>query len=370
MHLLAPAPVGGLETVVSTLASAQSAKGHRVVVGATLSSADEGQPFLGAFRGTGVEVVPLVVPGRGYWRERKLIVDLCGARDVTVIHTHGYRSDIVGGLAGRKAGVPIVTTVHGFTGGGMKNRALETIQRRSFRYFDAVAVVSRPQSDQLLAAGVPAARLHIVPNALEAHPSPLARADARCALGLPADGLVVGWVGRTSREKGIDVFVEAIGVLANPRIHVVVVGDGPERSRAEERARELAPGQFHWPGSVPDAARYFAAFDLFVMSSRTEGLPMVLLEAMSAGIPIVTTSVGGIPDMLTSGEALLVAPNDANALAAAIRAAVNDPDAAASRARAAHRRQRDSYSVIPWSERYETIYRSILQPHPRVASPS
>jgi glycosyltransferase involved in cell wall biosynthesis len=366
MHLLAPAPVGGLETVVSTLAAAQSAKGHRVVVAATISSPRDGKPFFSSFAGTNVEVVPLVVPGRGYWRERNLILDLCRARDVSVVHTHGYRSDIVGGLAARKAGTPIVTTVHGFAGGGLKNRTLEAIQRRSFRYFDAVVVVSRPQSEQLRAIAVPEERLHVLPNALGTHPSPLDRTAARRALQLPASGVVIGWVGRTSREKGVDVFVDAIGELADPRIHAVVIGDGPERAHAESRASELTPGQFHWPGALPDAARYFAAFDLYVLSSHTEGLPMVLLEAMSAGVPIVTTSVGGIPDMLSPNEAVLVPPNDPSALAAAIRAAIDDPDASATRARNAQRLHRDSYSVTPWSDRYEAIYRSILHPQSRI----
>jgi glycosyltransferase involved in cell wall biosynthesis len=289
-----------------------------------------------------------------------MIVNLCRTREVSVVHTHGYRSDIIGGLAGRKAAVPIVTTVHGFTGGGLKNRALEAIQRQSFRYFDAVAAVSRPQADQLRASGVPANRLHVIPNAFNGHVAPLDRDSARRTLGLPTDGIVAGWVGRVSHEKGPDVFIDSLASLSDLSMLSAIVGDGPLRSSLDMRAAETVPNGVRWLGAVPDAARYFAAFDLLVMSSRTEGLPMVLLEAMAAGIPIVTTSVGGIPDLLSSAEALLVPPDDAAALAAAIRATVSDLRAAAARAKAAQLRQGTSFSVGPWSERYESLYRSLI----------
>jgi glycosyltransferase involved in cell wall biosynthesis len=360
LHLLAPAPVGGLETVVSTLAAAQRRAGHTVVVAPTLSGPGDGWNFASSLEHADVELVPLTVPRRGYLRERSLIRDLCRSRGVNVVHTHGYRSDIVGGHAGHESNVPIVTTVHGFTGGGWKNRGYEALQRFAFRRFDAVVAVSRPQADELRSSGVPARRLHIVPNALAAHPAPLNRADARRALNLPADGLLAGWVGRVSREKGVDVFIDALSSITDRVIHAAILGDGPERGIEAARAESIAPGRFLWLGAVPDAARYFAAFDLFVMSSRAEGLPMVLLEAMAAGTPIVTTNVGGIPDLLSPAEGALVASDDPRALAAAMRATLDDPAAATARARAAQLRQRAEFDVGPWSARYESIYRDLI----------
>jgi glycosyltransferase involved in cell wall biosynthesis len=256
--------------------------------------------------------------------------------------------------------LPIVTTVHGFTGGGLKNRGYEVLQRFAFRRFDAVVAVSRPQAEQLRAGGVSAQRLRIVPNALAAHPAPLDRAAARSALGLPPDGLIAGWVGRVSREKGVDVFIDALSMIDDRLVRAAILGDGPERAAEASRAESMAPERFLWLGAVPDAARHFAAFDLFVMSSRAEGLPMVLLEAMAAGVPIVTTNVGGIPDLLSPAEGLLVAPDDPAALASAIRNALDDKSAASVRARAAQLRQRAEFDVGPWSARYETIYRDLI----------
>ncbi|MEP7064409.1 MAG: glycosyltransferase [Gemmatimonadota bacterium] len=360
LHLLAPAPVGGLETVVSTLAAAQRQAGHAVIVAPTLSAPGDGWNFAARMEHTGVELVPLLVSRRGYLRERTLIRDLCRTRGVSVVHTHGYRSDIVGGHAGHECGVPVVTTVHGFTGGGWKNRTYERLQRFVFRRFDAVVVVSQPQADLLRSSGVPAERLRIVPNALAAHPAPLSREDARRALILPADGLIAGWVGRVSREKGIDIFIDALASIDDRVIQAAILGDGPERSAEAARAESIAPSRFLWLGAIPDAAKYFAAFDLFVMSSRTEGLPMVILEAMAAGTPIVTTNVGGIPALISPAEGVLVEPEDPTALAQAMRATLDDRVAASARAQAAQRRQRAEFDVASWSARYETIYRELI----------
>lgn len=363
MHLLAPAQVGGLETVVSTLAQAQSRAGHRVIVAPTLSNPGEGAGFLASLARTGVEVIPLAVPGRRYLRESALIKMLVADKHVTIVHTHGYRSDLVGGHAGTRSSVPIVTTVHGFTGGGIKNRTFEALQRFAFRRFDAVVVVSKPQADLLRDSGVAENRIHLIANALSAHPSPLDRATARDALHLPPGGLVAGWVGRVSQEKGVDVFIDALSSIDDRVVSAAIIGDGPERRSQQARAEALAPGRFRWLGSVPDASRYYAAFDVFVMSSRAEGLPMVLLEAMAARIPIVATAVGGIPDLLSPSEGVLVPPDDAKALAAAIRATVDDPGAASARAQAAQLRQRAEFDVMPWSARYEALYRHLLGAH-------
>jgi glycosyltransferase involved in cell wall biosynthesis len=223
-----------------------------------------------------------------------------------------------------------------------------------------VVAVSQLQANQLRATGVPAQRLHVVPNALAAHDTPLSRTDARRALDLPPAGLIAGWVGRISREKGIDVFIDAMASISDLTIHAAILGDGPERTTESARAEAITPSKFRWLGAVPNAARYFAAFDVFVLSSRTEGMPMVMLEAMAAGIPIVATNVGGIPDLLSPTEGLLVAPEDPTALAVAIRATLDDREAAAERARAGQRRQKAEFDVGPWSERYESIYRDLL----------
>ena len=276
------------------------------------------------------------------------------------MHTHGYRPDVLHSGVARRLGIPVVTTLHGFTSGGWKNWCYEWLQYRAFRRFDAVVAVSGQLVERLQRAGVPRSRIHAVPNACPQVAPPLDREAARRALGMPRDGFAVGWVGRLSNEKGPDVLVEAIPHLHDLPLSVSVVGNGVERVPLQGRAAALAlNGRIRWHGVVLDAGRLFAAFDVFVLSSRSEGTPMVLFEAMAAGVPIVATRVGGVPDVVSPAEAVLVPPDDPVVLAAAIRGVYERPARAQQRARAARTRLERDFSAGPWLDRYEAIYMQV-----------
>jgi glycosyltransferase involved in cell wall biosynthesis len=366
LHVVAPGEVGGLESVVRLLAAGQRGAGHRVRVAAILDGAETAGSFRAHLHEADVDVIPLVLPGRSYLRERASIGRLCRQGRPDVVHTHGYRPDIIDAGVARALGIPTVTTVHGFTGGGFRNRCYEWVQQRSFRDFDAVVAVSDPLSVQLEASGVSPGRLHLVPNAYRAGP-PCSRADARRLLGIPSEAFVAGWVGRLTREKGADVLVDALGRPGMPpELHVAVLGDGAERAELEARARALAVEQrLVWHGLYREAARVYSAFDVFVLSSRTEGTPIALFEAMAAGVPIVATRVGGVPHVVSATEALLVPSESPDALADAIRAIRDDPAGASRRALAAAARLRSEFGVGPWLDRYDAVYRRLL-PTPSV----
>jgi glycosyltransferase involved in cell wall biosynthesis len=286
------------------------------------------------------------------------------------VHTHGYRPDIVASGAARARRIPTVTTVHGFTGGDFKNRLYERLQLRSFRRFDAVVAVSLPLAQRLSEQGVRRERLHLLPNAYAATEPPCTRAAARARLGVASDGVRIGWVGRLSPEKGADVLVDAVAHLRHStRVPVSVVGDGADGAALRARAAERGVGeQITWHSTVPNAGRLLPAFDVLVLSSRTEGTPMVVLEAMAAGVPIVATRVGGIPDILSPREALLVQSEDPTALARAIDAVLAEPSSAMTRARAARCRLDTDFALAPWLTRYEAIYRQLR--HPLATTPS
>ena len=363
LHLIAPGDVGGAERVVHALASGQARAGHRVTVAAVLSNGADhrSHPFLGPLERAGVDTVVLRVPPRAYRRERSACVELCHRLRPDVVHTHGIRVDVVDAAAARRAGRPTVTTVHGFTGGDFKMWVYERLWRRALRGFDAVVAVSRPLARDLERTGVPPARLHAVLNAWAADDvPPLARAEARHELGVHSGVFHVGWVGRLTEEKGVDVLLAAVAHLGDMPLVVSVVGDGRRRPQLERQARRLGVSdRVRWLGTRPDAARLFAAFDVFALSSRTEGTPIVLFEAMAARTPIVASAVGGVPDVLSPQEALLVGADDPAALARAVRAVHTDPAAAVDRARRANERLAREFAPGPWLEQYERIYRSV-----------
>lgn len=363
LHLVAPGEeFGGIERVVQMLGQGQHGLGHEVHVAAVGSETTAFEPFLAPLAKAGVRTHAIVVPPRRYARERAAVTSLCRRLRPDVVHTHGYRPDVLYSNSVRHLGLAVVTTVHGFTGGGWKNRLYEWLQVRAFRRFDAVVAVSRPLVDRLARAGVPRARIHAIPNALHQSAPPLERTAARAVLAIPQDELVVGWVGRLSHEKGADVLLRALSPLSDVPLSVSVVGTGPDEVGLRAYARRLGvEKRIRWHGPVRAADRLFTAFDAFVLSSRTEGTPVVLLEAMSAGIPIVTTRVGGVPYVVSPAEAVLVPSNDPASLAAALRAVFADPSAARQRASAASARLARDFGVASWLDHYETVYGHVRQ---------
>jgi glycosyltransferase involved in cell wall biosynthesis len=356
LHIVAPGEIGGLERVVQLLAQGQARAGANVHVAVLLDRASD-HALVDFFAAAGVTPHPIVIPARTYWRERTAILDLGRRLRPNVVQTHGCRPDVVDAPAARRLGIPTVTTVHGFTGGDWKIRLYEWLQRRAYRSFDAVIAVSRPLRGRLVLDGVPANRIHVIQNVWQQTAPPFDRTAARRVLGVSAEGFRVGWVGRLSSEKGPDVLLEALVHLTDLPLSVSMVGNGREQQSLRARVQRLGiERQVHWHGLVPDMAPRFAAFDVFVLSSRTEGTPIALFEAMAAGVPIVAACVGGVPDVVSSREALLVPPEDPGALAAAIRAVYHNPSEARTRAQRARERLLTDFTVPPWISRYDTIY--------------
>ncbi|MEO8636993.1 MAG: glycosyltransferase, partial [Gemmatimonadales bacterium] len=167
-------------------------------------------------------------------------------------------------------------------------------------------------------------------------------------------------VARLVTVKACDIFLRAFSACRGLPVQAAIVGDGPELGKMEALRAELGlEEQVKFCGPRPQAGRLFPAFDGFVLSSRSEGTPITLLEAMAAGVPVVTTAVGGIPDVVSPNEALLVPPEDPEALGRAIRQLIDDPAAARSRAQAASRRLTDEFGAERWLASHETMYRSI-----------
>jgi glycosyltransferase involved in cell wall biosynthesis len=356
----APGEVGGLETVVAGLACGLQRRGHRVVVAAVVEPDRDPTTFLHAFGDTDVDLRVFRLPARAYREEWRLFRELYDEVRPDVVHSHGHRSDLLDAMVAKRAGHPIVTTLHGSSRFGGRSRVYEWVQLLSLRRFDAVVAVSRALVTSAAGRWVGPQRLHLIPNARERGGVLLGRAEARQALGLQDSWAVAGWVGRLIPVKAVETLVDAVRLIDHPALHVALVGDGPERQALEQRAEALGVGpQVTFCGTAPDAGTMFRAFDVFVMTSTSEGTPMVLLEAVAAEVPVVATRVGGIPDVLGSGGGLLVEPGDPAALARAITDSLGDGARATERARLAAARLDREYSAELWLSRHEELYYSL-----------
>jgi glycosyltransferase involved in cell wall biosynthesis len=321
----------------------------------------ENHPFIEQLETLGVPVTRIVVGARGYFREYRSLKALVARLRPGVVHTHGYRADVIGGAAARAHHVPTVTTVHGFTGGGRRNRLYERVQLFALRRADAVIAVSAPLVLRLTKDGVPPERIHCVRNGFAQSVDTLTRAAARERLGIRADALVAGWVGRLSREKGADVMLDALAA-SDPKWHLSIVGEGDELDRLRQQAAALRiADRISWHGHIANAGSLITAFDVLVLSSRTEGTPIVLLEAMNASVPIIATRVGGVPDVVSSSHALLVPPEQPSLIANALSEVECDPSAAIARSTRARERLLESFSRARWLGAIDAVYAAALR---------
>ncbi len=308
---------GGAESVVYQLAEAGVELGDDVVV------ATSGGWRVPELERLGVPVVglPLADPGvRGVLRSAfELRRWLQNAEPIDVVHAHNVRATAVARLAMILGGarVPIVSTVHGLDASRYASAA-----RLLTHAADVVVAVSDDVASRLRAAGLPEARLRVVPNA----PPTLVLvepASARRQLGLPGEGPVVLCVARLTRPKRHDLLVEAWSDAPSGAV-LVLAGDGERRPALEEQTARLGLGdRVRFLGDRRDVGRLLSAADLLVLPSDHEGLPISVLEAMSAGVPVVASRVGGLvalgPDAL-----LLVEPGSAAALGEGIARVLAD----------------------------------------------
>jgi len=247
---------------------------------------------------------------------------LGATRGCDVIHCHWTITGLVGRLCAAAAGSPTVLTVRGSDVHLMTSPALSGLHEWIYRHTDAIVAVSRDLKGQLVSRGVPADKVEVIPNGVDSRFCPGDQAEARRRLDLPEAGALLGFVGLLVPVKGLDVLLDAMARLDGPAAHCVLVGDGPERQALEARARALGLGaRLHFAGQRPagEIPDWLNAFDALVLPSRSEGRPNVVLEAMSSGLPVVATRVGGTPELVRPGDTgWLVEPEDPAALAAAL----------------------------------------------------
>lgn len=359
LHIIAPAPTGGAESVVTNLARGQREANLDARVLASITPADpEPHPFLAGLARLEVPHVVARVGARSVIEERRQFRAAVAAFRPDVIHSHGYRTDLLL-LRTVRHGAATASTFHGFTGGSRKLSVYEFLQCRAARRVGAAIAVSRGIEERLRAAGVPPSRIRLIPNAVAPSDTTLSREDARALLRIPPEGLVVGWIGRLSREKGPDTMLDAAPHLLAGST-VAILGDGPMREDLTRRLAYTGATQVHLYGEVPSARRLMAAFDILALSSRTEGTPMVLLEAMQAGVPIVASSVGGVP-ALVGETAILVPPESPTGLATGCNALLRDAQRRQQLAEAARKRALQDFSVSRWVSAHAEAYELALR---------
>lgn len=287
-------------------------------------------------------------------------------RKVALLHAHGYKANILFGSMPRMVRrIPLVATLHGWTWVGGLDRMLlyEWIESVSFCFADRVVIVNNALCRHPMLRKLARRSIAVVENGIPID-TPFNHSGLRPDIvQFARQGFTIGAIGRLSPEKGYDLLIDAFAELVAEGydLYMVILGEGAERTALEKRAAEQGVGKrLLLPGYISEASHYLTLFKIFSMPSRTEGLPMVLLEAMAAGTPILATRVGGIARVLDDGRAgLLVEPGNQKGLKSALRSVLEEPTNIQDRVEKAKQRVLQKYSSRTMACRYQDIYRAV-----------
>lgn len=308
-----------------------------------------GESLVGEATAAGLEVIvePSLrrpIDPRTDVRATRRLTTLFAERHFDVVHTHTSKAGVVGRTAARRAGVPwIVHTFHGFPFHEFQSAARRqfyvSVERRLASITDVTLCVgagvaaeavrrriARP--DRIQTVGVVVDGPAVAAAAMTAR-SAAARTHARRLLGLGADAVVVGSVGRLTRQKAPEDFLAAMTLLRRRGTVGVWIGGGELDARLRRKAERLTGIPVHLVGERPDVLGLLPAFDVFVLPSLYEGLPTAVIEAMICGVPVVATAVNAVPDVVIPGQTgLLVPPRRPDLLASAVRQLLDSPESA------------------------------------------
>ncbi len=338
LHVIDSGGLYGAEVMLLTLCEELQKLGHQVVIASIGSCGVTNKPLEGEARRRGILVETFRFRNGpnpfGAWK----LLSYAKSKRFDIIHSHGYKGNILLGFIPRKVrGIPMLCTVHGWTstGGFSLLRLYEYADSMSYRLLDAVVLVHDAMHSHRKFSGKDLPNVTVINNGIPVEepgsgdrPPAVSRERHEEIRAFCSRRKTIGAIGRLTEEKGFRYLVEAFKVVvsAGSDVNLIIIGEGPERTRLETMATlHGLQDRFMLAGYIPEASRYLSCLAMYVISSMTEGLPISLLEAMRARIPVVSTKVGGIEDVLDRGTAgIVVPPCEPEALAEGLMRMLSD----------------------------------------------
>jgi glycosyltransferase involved in cell wall biosynthesis len=291
---------------------------------------------------------------------RKFIVE----EGIHILHTHGYKTDIIGLLAVQGTGCRIVSTPHGWsTKAGLKVQIYEILDRLAFLFVDAVTPLSKDLFDHLKAFPRMSRRIHLILNGVDLD-------EVRSVTGINSEvqrwkesgHFVVGYIGQLIQRKGLDILLKAIAKLDWSHLRVAIVGEGDERESLERMAGSLKiKDRVRFFGFREDRIQVLKGLDVFVLASRMEGIPRCVMEAMAARVPVVASDTPGCLDLIHDEDTgLIFRRDDVDSLAERLKRMLLDETARERIKENASDFINRKYSAGSMANRYEALYQSLI----------
>lgn len=285
-----------------------------------------------------------------------------------LVHCHLPLSGVVGRLAGRLAGIPVIYTEHNLL--ESYHPGTRWLNLRTWRIQDRVIAVSEDVQRSIYQHAGEKVPVELIRNGIVAasfQNDPSARCKIRQQFGIPADATVVGIVAVQRIDKNLFNWLEAANQIrkSKPGAHFLLVGDGVLRGALEEKAAQIGlNGSVHFAGFQSRVQPFLSAMDVYMISSNFEGLPLALLEAMAMNLSVVATRVGGIPEVVVDGETgYLVNPQSAPALAESVLRLLENSAQRESFGVKGRKRVEEMFDIRFRMGLTEQVYRNILQTH-------
>jgi len=363
LQLISSAGYYGAENVLVCLAESLRSSGHENVIGVfhnqhkpNTEVADRAQAFA---------LPTFIVPCRSRLDRDAVtaIREYVKNNDIDLIHTHGYKGNIYGILAARAARVPIIATCHNWPASSLPLRLYSVLDRIVLRKANHIVAVSENVRERLRRFAISPRKITVIQNGVDTRRFASAQPVLRHDLNLNGR-MIIGVVGRLSSEKGHKFLLRAAPRLIEefPAVALVFIGSGPEQPALASLARELnLQDRVFFAGFRQDMPEVYASLDVFVLPSLEEALPLTVLEAMAAGLPILASKVGDIGKIIVSGDSgLLVESGNADGLYGALARLLKDPALRDSLGAHARATVNSRFSVQRMAAQYLELYESVL----------
>jgi glycosyltransferase involved in cell wall biosynthesis len=356
---------GGAEFLLADYAAAAPRVGVEAAVTA-LKPLTPSSPAADRLRSRGLEPGAVPVTSMVHPRSILAVRRHLAADPPDLVHTHLSTADYVGGLAARSLGLPLVSTIHAdWFGVSRADRARSWLAARARRHCAATVIaVSESAREAYIREGHDRPEhLVVVHNGIEDRASPGSGSRIRAELGIGPEDLVMTAVSALRPEKNFEAAIDAVSLLRSrfPTARLVIAGDGPHATAVSDYAR-ISRAPVVLAGHREDVMELLDATDVLVHPSHFDAFPTTLLEAMAASVPIVATAVGGILEIVESGETgvLVPPPPTADRLAEALAPLLANPGQRARLGMAGRARYEREYGTGPWLERLRSIYDDVV----------